>query len=74
MKSLLNSVQVEKNTLQQLLQRDLKLPPYQRRYCWGEQQVMQLLTDIENLLTPTDAKTVGDLEAEPVSGSQVPLF
>jgi hypothetical protein len=33
-----------------------------------------LLTDIENLLTPTDAKTVGDLGVEPVSESQVPLF
>ena len=30
----LNSVQVEKNNLLQLLQRTLTLPPYQRRYCW----------------------------------------
>jgi hypothetical protein len=47
----LNSVNVVKNNLKQLLQRDLTLPPYQRRYCWAEEQVALLLTDIDRLLT-----------------------
>ncbi len=43
-------VDVNKQTLAQLLQLNLILPPYQRRYCWGEPQVAALLGDIDSLL------------------------
>jgi len=43
-------VNVEKVNLQKLLTKNLTLPPYQRRYCWGSEQVSQLLTDIDGLL------------------------
>ncbi|WP_232771167.1 DUF262 domain-containing protein [Colwellia sp. 75C3] len=44
-------VNVEKANLQTLLAKNLTLPPYQRRYCWRNEQVNQLLTDIDGLLT-----------------------
>ncbi|MDO6806618.1 DUF262 domain-containing protein, partial [Wenyingzhuangia sp. 1_MG-2023] len=52
-------------TLAQLLQLNLILPPYQRRYCWGEPQVAALLGDIDSLL-----RDKGGEEAQ----YQVPLF
>jgi hypothetical protein len=59
-------VQVEKNTLKQLLKRNLTLPPYQRRYCWGEQQIMPLLNDIDQLLSTAQLNHQTE--------QQVPLF
>lgn len=74
----ITGVQVEKNTLQQLLKRNLTLPPYQRRYCWGEQQIMPLLNDIDRLL---NAALINDLANQQINqqgsqqaGPQVPLF
>ncbi|POZ49959.1 DUF262 domain-containing protein [Methylovulum psychrotolerans] len=45
-----DSIKVEKNTLWALMQRPLAIPDYQRRYCWGKQQVELLLEDIKTLL------------------------
>jgi hypothetical protein len=49
-----NPVVVEKNNLQELLQRPLTIPEYQRRYCWGKEQVEQLLDDVKRLLDSTE--------------------
>jgi hypothetical protein len=46
----INSVEVEKNNLEQLLDRPLAIPEYQRRYCWKQEQVLLLLEDIKSLL------------------------
>jgi hypothetical protein len=45
-----NPVIVEKNNLRELLQRPLTIPEYQRRYCWGKEQVELLLDDVKRLL------------------------
>ncbi|PKG83317.1 hypothetical protein CXF85_11350 [Colwellia sp. 75C3] len=50
-KMIYTGVNVEKANLQTLLAKNLTLPPYQRRYCWRNEQVNQLLTDIDGLLT-----------------------
>jgi len=61
-----NGVSVEKVNLQTLLVKNLRLPPYQRRYCWGKQQVTQLIADIDKLFYPVS----GNNENKPV----IPLF
>jgi len=50
-KATTNGVSVEKANLQTLLVKNLRLPPYQRRYCWGKEQVTQLLLDIDKLFS-----------------------
>ena len=57
------SVTVATQTLRELGERPLAIPEYQRRYCWGPQQVASLLADIEQQLQPAEA-----------TSSQAPLF
>lgn len=45
-----NGVKVKKHTLRTLMTLPLAIPDYQRRYCWGKQQVALLLEDIETML------------------------
>lgn len=61
-----HSVHVAKENLQTLLVKNLRLPPYQRRYCWGKQQVTQLIEDIDKLLYALSGNNVN----QPV----IPLF
>jgi len=59
-------VSVDKANLQKLLAKNLTLPAYQRRYCWGSEQVNQLLTDIDGLFN----KSTEDLTRI----TDIPLF
>jgi len=43
-------VEVSKENLFSLLQSKLTIPDYQRKYCWGKEQVTALLTDIYDAL------------------------
>jgi hypothetical protein len=43
-------VEVSKENLSSLLQSKLTIPDYQRKYCWGKEQVAALLTDIYDAL------------------------
>ncbi|GAB6142429.1 hypothetical protein JCM14076_31590 [Methylosoma difficile] len=45
-----NGVKVNKHTLRTLMALPLAIPDYQRRYCWGKEQVALLLEDIEAML------------------------
>ncbi|WP_028869685.1 DUF262 domain-containing protein [Psychromonas arctica] len=47
-----NDVSVEKVNLKGLLSKVLTLPAYQRRYCWGKEQVSELLADIGKIIFP----------------------
>ena len=61
-----DSVTVATQTLDELIQRPLAIPEYQRRYCWGPDQVALLLADIEQQFKPAEA---GKPDATPA-----PLF
>ncbi|WP_425914635.1 DUF262 domain-containing protein [Pseudomonas sp. GWSMS-1] len=50
-----DAVAVATKTLGELIQRPLAIPEYQRRYCWGSEQVALLLADIEQQFKPLDA-------------------
>ena len=57
------AVTVATHRLRELVERPLAIPEYQRRYCWGPQQVASLLADIEQQLQPAEA-----------TSPQAPLF
>lgn len=61
-----DAVTVATQTLDELIQRPLAIPEYQRRYCWGPEQVALLLADIEQQFKLAEA---GKPDAPPV-----PLF
>lgn len=61
-----NGVSVEKVNLKGLLSKVLTLPAYQRRYCWGKEQVSELLADIGKIIFPIS----NDNDVKPV----IPLF
>ena len=61
-----DAVTVATQTLDELIQRPLAIPEYQRRYCWGPEEVALLLADIELQFTPAEA---GKPDAPPA-----PLF
>ena len=48
-------VTVTTHTLRELAERPLAIPEYQRRYCWGPEQVASLLADIEQQLQPPES-------------------
>ena len=50
-----DAVTVATQTLDELIQRPLAIPEYQRRYCWGPEQVALLLADIEQQFKPAEA-------------------
>jgi hypothetical protein len=58
-KKVATQVEVGKESLSSLLQRKLIIPDYQRKYCWGKEQVSALLSDINDALK---------------LGSETPLF
>ncbi|UVJ42067.1 DUF262 domain-containing protein [Pseudomonas sp. LS1212] len=58
-----DAVTVATHSLRELAERPLAIPEYQRRYCWGLDQVASLLADIEQQLQPAEA-----------TSSQAPLF
>lgn len=41
--------------LRELVERPLAIPDYQRRYCWGPEQVASLLADIQQQFQPAEA-------------------
>ncbi|MQT96913.1 MULTISPECIES: DUF262 domain-containing protein [Pseudomonas] len=57
------AVTVATHRLRELVERPLAIPEYQRRYCWGPEQVAMLLADIEQWLQPAEA-----------TSPQAPLF
>lgn len=57
------AVTVATHRLRELVERPLAIPEYQRRYCWGPEQVAMLLADIEQRLQPAEA-----------TSPQTPLF
>ncbi|WP_025565531.1 DUF262 domain-containing protein [Psychromonas sp. SP041] len=61
-----SGVSVEKVNLQDLLSKTLTLPAYQRRYCWGKEQVSELLADIGKMIFPQ--------ANDNVTKSVIPLF
>ncbi len=61
-----DAVTVATQTLDELIQRPLAIPEYQRSYCWGPEEVALLLADIELQFTPAEA---GKPDAPPA-----PLF
>jgi hypothetical protein len=54
--SVAEPVKVATQTLAELIQRPLAIPEYQRRYCWGPEQVALLLEDIGQQFEPAKAK------------------
>jgi hypothetical protein len=56
--SVAETVKVATQTLAELIQRPLTIPEYQRRYCWGPEQVALLLEDIGQQFEPAKAKDV----------------
>ncbi|VVO40669.1 DUF262 domain-containing protein [Pseudomonas fluorescens] len=61
-----DAVTVDTQTLDELIQRPLAIPEYQRRYRWGPEQVALLLADIEQQFKPA--------EADKPDASPAPLF
>lgn len=59
----LNTVSVTTATLGKLVERPLAIPEYQRRYCWGQEQVTLLLADIEQQFKPIEAGNTNALPA-----------
>lgn len=64
-----DAVAVATKTLGELIQRPLAVPEYQRRYCWGPEQVALLLEDIGLQFKPAEAK-----DADKHYVSPAPLF
>lgn len=50
-----DAVTVATHRLRELVQRPLVIPEYQRRYCWGPEQVELLLADIEQQINAAGA-------------------
>lgn len=69
-----DAVTVATHRLRELVQRPLVIPEYQRRYCWGPEQVEQLLADIEQQINAAGAPPLflGTviLHQEPATGAE----
>lgn len=69
-----DTVTVATHRLRELVELPLVIPEYQRRYCWGPEQVELLLADIEQQINATDAPPLflGTiiLHQEPATGGE----